>query len=59
MQVLSEKYYEKHTSPIIRPPRKLSKPPEPIEGLNDSQISDLIKVKLNIGKVRYDISPRI
>ena len=48
---------KKHTLPIIQRLWKPRKPPEIIEVLNDGRINDLIKVKLNIGPVTYDIPP--
>ena len=47
-----------YTSTIILLPKKPRKPPYPIEGFNDVQIPDLIKVKLNIRPFTYVISPQ-
>ena len=47
MWLFSARYHQKNTSSIIRWPRKPSKPPDPIKGLNHGQITDLNKVKIN------------
>ena len=59
MWIFSTSYQQTHTSPIIRTLRKPRKPPDPIEVINDVQIPELIKLKLNIGTVTYDIYPTI
>ena len=49
-------YHQTYTSPIIQ---DLSKPLDPIEGLNGFQITDLNKVKLNTVQVTYIIPHEI
>ena len=52
MRVLRARYHQTKNSPNIG---NLRKPLDPIEGLHDGHIPDLIKVKLKTGPVTYDI----
>ena len=54
MWVLIARYHKTHTPTIIF---TLSKPSDPIEGLNNGHIPDLFKVKLATGPITCDISP--